>query len=540
MKKLLFSKKSIKRQKYTLALIFIAVFGVAGALLIRLSFAAPPNPEGYADFCYLEGGSTVIYGWAHDDDAPAGPNPSVSLLLSTGQTTTVPTDRAGYRDAGINQDIVLRGYTPSSVYGFRAVFNGVYKGSSPTISGTVLNYGPGSNVNLTINDFRIVDGNPNNFPGKKIPDACLASVPVPVSQPPAPAPKPRAIRPTTPRPPSSPAPPATLSTNSDATVTAGTLVASLLIPNGNAEKILISYGTSSETLDKLSDTVAITPDATGVILSKLKPLTTYYYKITRLKNDNTAADSPVGSFKTQAFDVVLSFLNGDKQAAGVDAKIDSLSLSGKSDEKGVLTFKQVPEGIHNLTFNYESKDYQRGITVRPEDVQTEALKDPITAIITSDLQIQEATANSSENTTPAKKGLGVLWIVLIILLVLALLGGLVFWFIRRRYAAEQSDDPSFLPADFPSTAVPPQPQQYIPQAAQSPPPVPLPPSTTPPQAVTPLPITTTSQNNHQPPAPHSGESLKDLVIQSMRAEAARKQAEANQNNPPPSPPTQPR
>lgn len=491
MKKPGFIMKLLARRRYMYIFIFAALFSGLGAIAMLQSGFAISTPVGYADYCYLESGSTVIYGWAHDDDAPPGGAPQVTVRLSTGQAVTVPTDRAGYREAEIDQDLAANGWVPSDIYGFRAVFSGVQKGSSPTISGTMLNYGPGTDSPLSINNFRTVNG-PNYFIGNKVPDDCLAPVP---STPVKPTP-----RPPTPARPKPPAPPA-LSINADATVTAGSVVASLQIPNGNAEKVRIPYGETEQTLDQTSEEIAISPDATTVVLKNLKLNTTYYYQIIRMKNDGTSVNSPTASFKTQALDAVLYFLNGEETVPGIEATIASLGVTGKSDENGIMTLKQLPEGSHSLTFTHEGKEYQREIEVSLESAQPEVLENAVVGTVAVNVQLVEQAASPISEPTTDKKGSS-WWIILLILLLLGLIGGGLFWFIRKRRTADVYDD-SYLPSSLPPSTLP---------STQFPPPNP------------------TSPAHHTPQA---GESLKDLVINSMREEAARKQAAENTKNPSP-------
>lgn len=507
-----------KIQKPTLVL-FVLLFGIGGALLIKISSASVPNPDGYADYCYLEGNNTVIYGWAHDDDAPAGDAPYVIVRLSTGQSATVPTNIGGYRDAEISQDMAAKGHTTSSIYGFKAVFSGVYKGSAPGISGTIVNYGAGADSNLGINYFRIVDGNPNNFPDQKVPDACLPSAPVPVIPQPTPTPQPSPqplTRTTTPRPVTKPTPasPAALTSDADAAPTIGSLVTSLLIPNGNAEKIQVIYGLAADKLDMSSDQIAVTPDTTSVLLSKLKPDSTYYYQLIRLKNDNTSAASPVASLKTLGLDVVLTFRDGDQAVVGIEPSIDDVAASDKSDEKGVLTIKQVAEGEHTVSFSNNGKDFKRKITISAANVQSEALNNPVAGVVASTIQLHE---DAKPVSTPKKKASPLPWIILMALLI-GVIGGGGFWLVKRRRAGSTIDDESFLPAAF--SDIPP------PVASVAPPP----PATHPaPPAPIPYPPLAANPDN-QPPAPRIGESLPDLVIRSIRAEAARKKAVADKKD----------
>ncbi len=144
-----------------------------------VTFPAPApgiTPYGVADYCALEGTSTVIYGWAYDPDAGAAVDPTVTVTIN-GVTKTVPTDQAGYRDAAINAwiDTNRAGNIKPGTYGFRAVFSGLSKSTVYTISGTIINIGGGTNANLNINDDGLLDGAAtNSFIGKTLPINCLS------------------------------------------------------------------------------------------------------------------------------------------------------------------------------------------------------------------------------------------------------------------------------------------------------------------------------------------------------------------------------
>ena len=246
----------------------IAAFGIVGMHYVGQSSAIntqqPDNPFGYADYCTLENNQTVIYGWQHDTNAPAGALPSVTVRVGSSSVTTA-TDVSGYRQAKI--DATIKYYFPSmptsSVYGFRAAFSGLYKGTSNPISGTGINYGPGNDVALDINTFNDFsdEGAPKQyFVNSVIPDACLADKPVPaapVVTPPKAAPK---VTPkVTPAPVAAPA----VSAAADGIVTAGTTTVTVTAPNGNASNMFVAYGTNASNL-------ARTPTSLSVFLATNK------------------------------------------------------------------------------------------------------------------------------------------------------------------------------------------------------------------------------------------------------------------------------
>src|SRR5664279_1122076 len=94
------------------------------------SAAYSGNPVGYADYCQVVNGATVIGGWAHDPQAAAGALPNVTVKVTGQPAKTVPSSIAGYRDAPINSFLTAKGIAKSSVYGWTATYVGLYKGNS--------------------------------------------------------------------------------------------------------------------------------------------------------------------------------------------------------------------------------------------------------------------------------------------------------------------------------------------------------------------------------------------------------------------------
>lgn len=134
---------------------------------------APNEPVGFADSCFLSGSTTVILGWAYDNNAPWGstlPEVNIGVSGQARQTVGSPLD---YRTAAINSYLDSNGYGNSardSGYGFRAEYNGLYSGSNYILSGVVMNVGSGNNKNLGLS---------GSFPGGVIPQSCLSSTPPP-------------------------------------------------------------------------------------------------------------------------------------------------------------------------------------------------------------------------------------------------------------------------------------------------------------------------------------------------------------------------
>ncbi len=181
-----------------LPIVTIATFAVVGTVIVAFSRAATTadNPVGSADFCRLNGTTTEIYGWAHDGQAGVSDNPKVTLTVGP-KSTAVATNIPNYKDAAINTYLQNRSIATASRYGFKANFTGIYKGTAPAISGTLINVGAGANqpLNIFVGTTTTSSGSNYYFVGKKVPDACL---------PPKPAPP--VIPPSTPATPSNPIP----------------------------------------------------------------------------------------------------------------------------------------------------------------------------------------------------------------------------------------------------------------------------------------------------------------------------------------------
>src|ERR1700743_1732324 len=84
-----------------LALVVVLVAAVSTAWSPRSLADYNHNPIGVIDHCILSGSTTIIYGWAHDPDAPVGGYPQVQIKVGTA-TLTANTSVSGYHDAQIN------------------------------------------------------------------------------------------------------------------------------------------------------------------------------------------------------------------------------------------------------------------------------------------------------------------------------------------------------------------------------------------------------------------------------------------------------
>src|ERR1044071_1061698 len=139
-------KHKTKKLSYVLGnkffpVVSIATFAVVGTIIVAFSQAAVDknNPIGSADYCKLEGSTTAIYGWAHDGNSGSGQTPKVRVVAGS-KSVEVWTNLPSGKDAAINANLANQGIATGSNYGFKAAFSGIYKGSAPTVSGTIFNY----------------------------------------------------------------------------------------------------------------------------------------------------------------------------------------------------------------------------------------------------------------------------------------------------------------------------------------------------------------------------------------------------------------
>ena len=363
-----------------LAIIVVLSTATAGHYYTSTSSAAyPHDPVGRVDSCALEAGATVLYGWAHDTDAPAGPDPT--LIVSgngSGVSKSVSTasDIAGYRDASVNAYLRLKfpGLPTSSIYGFKVSFGTIYTDQTVIVSGLIRNTGGGNNSVLDVNTVTNVDSDASKpyFINSRIPAACLSARPIapipaapsaPVPSP-APVPAPRPI----PKPISKPAPnlstpPIILSAASDAVVAIGSLGASLKIPAGNATSIRVLYGTDPIIPNIASpDTAAQDGNAT-IELKNLLPRTQYTYQIVRTAPNGTETNAPVTSFTTAGIDIKISFVADTKPIKDIKSQLSGDPNTGTSDSRGEVSYIDKAPGKYNLSYTYLARKYIQKINV---------------------------------------------------------------------------------------------------------------------------------------------------------------------------------
>lgn len=541
----------------------LVIFSMVGIKLLSYGSAAvTSNPYGQADFCALEGTSTVIYGWAYDANATLLAQPAVSVNVG-GQTKTANSDRAGYRDDSINSLIKKRNAadpTPGT-YGFRIAYTGLYKGTRTPISGTIINVGAGVNAAMMLNaDTAVYGGGHAVFTGGVVPDACLNAQPVAPPPPPAPTPAPTPTprpSPTPPRPTPAPTPPATPppATDANAVVTAGTAAAEFHIPAGGATKVHIVYGPSAAILDQVSDDIPVSGDSATIFLTKLTPGTSYFFQIVRANDAGKTSNSTTTEFKTTGFNLAVYFANSTKKAvSGIKGSLSNSKQAAVSDKNGVMNFANVPSGSYNVTFAYKGITYRQEVTASLASVTDADAGAAAPVTLRTFVNVDKLAPASARKPAPAASP--VLWLGLGAGS-LVLLGAILA--VRRRrgsgydyvenlagpypYAdnneamsavAPPDDIPGLSPITPPMQAPP---LVIAPVVPEAPAPVPLPV----PQAPTALAAKLAKKTDRAPEyvlpagpdelydAPHSGESLKSMVLRSM-AEEARKQRSQEHGN----------
>ncbi|HSH17856.1 MAG TPA: hypothetical protein VK978_00580 [Candidatus Saccharimonadales bacterium] len=490
----------------------LTIVAATGVQLANLTRAATVNPYGYADFCALENNTTIIYGWASDPNANSLTQPLVNINAG-GQAVTVTTDRGGYRDAAINAwiDKNRPGDPKPGTYGFRAPLAGLYKGTRNVITGSVINEGPGSSVILNINTNGPTDGVSGRpyFAGNVIPEVCLADRTTAAPSPPAPtptAPRPGGGTPTpAPGAASSSAstgtPAGTLSAVADATITSGTLAASLKVPAGGAAHVRILYGTNQQAPDQVTEDFPVEGDAAIVPIHGLDPKATYAYQIVRFDAVGRTTTSPIGTFKTRGFTIAVRFKDDrDKNIKDIPATISDLGdTERKTNDKGIVEFPDVSAGSHTVSFVYANRKYDELVTATAATIKSELAKQikPVTVEHTVNVdQLPRtgqplAAAEDESSALPA----------VIILGMIALLIALAF-VLFRRYSKRQ-----YAQADIPPPPPLPEYQPVKPAAVIEEP-----------IDINQLPVIERPEG-----AEHMGESLKAMVLRSMAEEAKRRQ-----------------
>jgi outer membrane biosynthesis protein TonB len=485
------------------------------------------NPLGGADSCLLVNGQTVLYGWAYDPDSGAGANPYVQAFAGTA-TAKVASSISGYRDAAVNSYVQSHnpGAPANSVYGWRWTINGLYKGSSYVVKGTVLNYGAGTaNDTMTVahsNTSGMISGSHPFASNNTIPDICLAAKPVSVPAPapaptPAPAPAPTHTSTTTkkttsthttpqPAAPAAPGAPAVPQAGEISTGL-GTTSVVLSLPTAGATGISAAYGTDPQGLLQTAAATDVSGATSSVTLKGLEAKTKYYYTLSRAANGQTST-SAIGTFTTSGFTINARFIDLNKKpATGILTHLDK--LQAVSDEKGGVSFEDQGDGTHTLSFSYLGTPYKQKINTA--DAKSSNSGEVVTI---------EKTINLADlkNTAGLTKGGSNGWLLMGggIVLGLAVLALIIWMLVRRRASLPRR------PANHQGD----------------------------PLVATTIPSLAKKYKSSQEPLPaHAGQSLASMVMEAMQQERTANQqqtqppapAQTNRQDPPASdtPPTVP-
>ena len=498
----------------------LGITGVVGSGQLGHGAAATSyshNPTGYVDRCVLSGTTTVFYGWAYDPDAPAGAQPYINLNIGGG-VHNAASSISGYRDAPVKSYINSHypGAPTPGTYGWTVSVAGLYKGTSYSVGGTVLNYGAGSSSALGVNTFGPTDGNASYiyFPSSSIvPDACMSTRPPTPTPPPSPTPSPTPGPSRNPPPSGTPTPPASTpaaapTADANAVVATGTTSAVLAIPAGNATKMHLTYSFAGGPALNTDDQ-AVSGDNATVNLTDLQATTDYGFQIVRTNADGASATSPSATFTTLGYTLQLRFINSQKKPiAGVVGSITNAShTSATSDKSGVMAFNNLSSGVYTINYTYKGLKHAKDIdTGTSTGTQIDDKGAPKTLVLSDAINVDKLAAAGSTKSSGHGPLVAIATIIVVIILLAAAIWFVLRW--RRNRSASNSSQP------YPSSSpLAPTPQPVYTQA--------------PVQPAASAQTKTHTQPVPAPPLPtHAGESLREMVLESMRNQNAQQPAAA--------------
>lgn len=549
MKKRFITQSGLRRTGHGLAasLLLAAALPLLGATPVHAAYNE--NPFGFVDSCTTTtDGYTVLYGWVHDANALSGNFPQAYIEVTNYGYFTVDTGLAGYRDAQINDWIntVYPGTPTGNTYGFVAYLSGLVRGNTYTVSGLAVNYGPGGNTPLYINTSGNVDGDPAKpyFPGQVIPQACIYTPPPPT---PAPTPGPTAAPTPVPTKVPTPAPttppsggtgntptgngsgstskPAVVSkpgASNNTTPTSGatvvtpqsqTSVAPEPISEGNnlwtalvpyatsvdvtvfakdAQRAELYFGQNEQTLAKIGEE-SLTTNRAEFTVNYLSPMSSYYYKVVSHNNDGSKTEGKARLLNTKGFRLSLTFKNtGGQDVQGVTAKINNRGGATQSTAAATIVFEDVMPGEYTVDYIYQQKQYSTKITFK----SNEASQDDVAS---KTITIPASGAGSVKSSK-------VRYIVIGGFAALMAAGLGASYLLRHRYFGapkkrrRRSAEPAYTTTQPSESQAQPMPTDQADNGTQ----------------IDPMP------GEAVPGAPHRGQSLKDMVLESMAQEAANK------------------
>ena len=216
---------------------------------------------------------------------------------------------------------------------------------------------------------------------------------------------------------------------------------------------------------------------------------------------NTSSTSTTGTNTTtdqttttaNSYNLTLKLVNKDQAVPNTEIKLVEADLKITTDDNGNAVFPGLSETSYTVQFDYQSNSYEQTIGIGSEEAKSGSVSQTIDI---SQLAASDSQGSDTANTPVHKKShVGV---IVFVILVIAGIAGAALLVIRRRRATGY-DSPS---SDY----------SY---------PLPLPPvvDTTPTYTAPKTHTTPTAQPSSQDGA---GVSLKEMVIKSMREEAARR------------------
>lgn len=352
--------------------------------------------------------------------------------------------------------------------------------------------------------------------GKQGTPPAPAPAPAPTPAPtPTPTPKPTPTTPKTTTPKATtpktttPATPTTttVSNAADATATAGSATVTLSVPAGNASTVYVRYGTDANNLNRSSDIQTISGATATIKLDKLNGKTTYTYQIVRAQ-DNQTATSANATFTTKGYAIALKFTDASgKPVEGISAQLGS-AKPVKSNDNGTVTFKNLGTGSYSPIFTYNGQSYSENFSTSTDGTES----DDGTVVLgkTIDLsKLHKSSSNAVTNTQPESGSSKVA--LLIFVLLLAAVGSGIWWAVRRKrrllaeaygYGPTDYVPPVIVDNPLPAPSANPEPRAVVEAVSRH----------------------GKTKKHHEPtmPAPaHMGESLRDMVIQSMAEDAAK-------------------
>jgi hypothetical protein len=129
-------------------------------------------------------------------------------------------------------------------------------------------------------------------------------------------------------------------------------------------KASIEYGTDSSLgINTTQSDFTKTPEL-ALDDKLLVPGTQYYYRIEAVSQTGEKYEGPVEALKTKGITVNVALLNkSQKPVKNYKVALHSETLVATSDDKGVVVFKDVPPGKHELTYTAGKRELTKTVEV---------------------------------------------------------------------------------------------------------------------------------------------------------------------------------